>query len=214
MTAVSFARGADKIIDVGCDHGYLSSYMVMHEGASFAYACDINEGPLTNAMETVRHFGIEEKVTAVLSDGLDKISENMGDTVFICGMGGELIAQILSASPWTAKGNHKLILQPMTKIEYLRTFLYRNGYHIEAERIIKEDFRFYSVMLVVGGAGECGQDNMFMFSNNMIRDSMFYEYIKHTALRLKKVANERINAGYDADVELAMIKILEENNAC
>jgi len=55
MTAVQLAKGAKRIIDVGCDHGYLSAYMVTDGGALFSYACDVNEGPLCKAKETIEN---------------------------------------------------------------------------------------------------------------------------------------------------------------
>ena len=212
--AVLFADNAKKIIDVGCDHGYLSSYMVTEGGASFAYACDINEGPLANARETINLFGIGDKVVTVLSNGLKELDEDMADTIFICGMGGELIAEILKAAPWTAKGGHRLILQPMTKIDKLREFLSENGYKIEQERVVKEDFRFYCVMSVVGGCGDCGSKNLYLFSDSVIKDETFREYKEYLKERFKLIADERLRAGYPADYETLAIKVLEENNAC
>lgn len=212
--AVSMACGADKIIDVGCDHGYLSCYMVTEGGASFAYACDVNEGPLAKAKETVYQFDVQDRVTTILSDGLKELDEDAADTIFICGMGGELIAEILKAAPWTVKGAHRLILQPMTKIEKLREFLFLNGYRIEQERIVKEDFRFYCVMSVVGGRGDCGESNMYLFSESVIKDEIFYEYAEYLKNRYKTIASERIKAGYSADYETSVIKVLEVYNAC
>ena len=211
--AVSLANDAKRIVDVGCDHGYLSSYMVTCGGASFAYACDINKGPLAKARDTIEQFGIEDRVKTVLSDGLKEIDEKSVDTIFICGMGGELIADILGSAPWTVKGNHKLVLQPMTKIETLRSFLHENGYHITREQIVKEDFRFYCVMSVRGGAGDCGHNNMYFFSDSVIKDDIFYEYLSFLIARFKKIYAERTKAGLSAEYEEKAIKLLEDNNA-
>lgn len=50
-------------------------------------------------------------------------------------MGGQTIAEILTAAPWTARGDHLLLLQPMTMIAELRRWLYAHGYAIERETL-------------------------------------------------------------------------------
>ena len=74
------------------------------------------------------------------------------DTVTIAGMGGQTIAEILTAAPWTAQGDHLLLLQPMTMIAELRRWLYAHGYAIERETLCREDRRRYVVLSVRGGA--------------------------------------------------------------
>ena len=137
------ACGADKIIDVGCDHGYLSCYMVTEGGASFAYACDVNEGPLAKAKETVYQFDVQDRVTTILSDGLKELDEDAADTIFICGMGGELIADIIERAPHLFDGDVRLILQPMSRQEHLRRALYRLGFHIIDEIYSLSDGKRY-----------------------------------------------------------------------
>lgn len=214
MKAAEYAVGAERIIDVGCDHGYLSAYMVTAGGASFAYACDVNEGPLCKARETVEQLGIEDKVKTVLCNGLCNFQENDADTVFICGMGGELISEILSAAPWTSNGKHKLILQPMTRNEKLRMFLQENGYQIIEECFVKEDFRLYCLMSVIGGYGDCGKDNIYLFSNNVVRDENFFEYVNLQLNKFRIIAEEKEKAGHSATYERDAIKVLEDCNAC
>ena len=74
------------------------------------------------------------------------------DTVTIAGMGGQTIAEILTAAPWTAQGDHLLLLQPMTMIAELRRRLYAHGYAVERETLCREDRRRYVVLSVRGGA--------------------------------------------------------------
>ena len=82
--------------DVGTDHAYLASYLVLKGISQKVYACDINEKPLKLAKQTVEKYNVSEKVEIVLSNGLDKVpSEGITDLIF-AGMGGELISQIIS----------------------------------------------------------------------------------------------------------------------
>ena len=66
-------------------------------------------------------------------------------------MGGETIQAILSAAPWTADGSHLLLLQPMTKVEYLRKWLVDNGYAFTEERLVWDKDHLYPVFAVRGG---------------------------------------------------------------
>ena len=54
--------------------------------------------------------------------------------------------------PWTAKGEHLLLLQPMTKVEYLRKWLVDNGYYFTEERLVFDKNYRYPVFAVRGGA--------------------------------------------------------------
>jgi len=78
------------------------------------------------------------------------VGEDEVDAVSIAGMGGGTIADILSAAPWTKDGKC-LLLQPMTALRDLREYLWRSGYRIEREHIVREGKRLYSVMEAVGG---------------------------------------------------------------
>ena len=69
----------------------------------------------------------------------------------IAGMGGETIASILSAAPWTKDGQHTLLLQPMTRSAQLRRFLMENGYAITREALVRDRGTIYPVMEVKRG---------------------------------------------------------------
>lgn len=135
------------VADVGTDHGYIPVYLVNKGICPFAYAGDIGEGPLENAMRTIERFGCKDRVTAVLSPGLEKFPFSCADTVIVAGMGGEQIAQIVSDCEWVKKSDVTLILQPMSMQEKMRVILAENGFFCEKEEYVKEGRRLYSVMV-------------------------------------------------------------------
>lgn len=138
-----------KAVDVGTDHGHLAAYLITEGICESCTACDINEMPLQAARETVEKLGLEDKIELILSDGLDEINSDGVTDVFIAGMGGELIADILSRADWLKTNCVNLVLQPMTKWDFLRKWLYNNGFEVKKE-IPCEDGRFvYSVMQAV-----------------------------------------------------------------
>ena len=72
----------------------------------------------------------------------------------IAGMGGETIASILAAAPWTREMDMPLILQPMSSMPDLRQWLGENGYRIVTEELCQEGDTLYTAMLVRAGEME------------------------------------------------------------
>lgn len=142
-------RGA-ALADVGTDHAHLPLYLLQKGAVRYAVASDLREGPLSRARENAKASGLADRIDLRLAPGLDATRAEECDTVAIAGMGGETIATILEAAPWTADGAHTLLLQPMTRIYELRRFLYCGGYEIETERVCREGRRFYAVLRARG----------------------------------------------------------------
>ena len=139
-----------RLADVGTDHAYLPVWLRLHGRAASAIACDLREGPLARARETGRIWGADG-VDYRLGNGLTVVSPEEADTIVIAGMGGENIAAILARAPWTADGDHTLLLQPQTRAEVLRAFLAENGYAIRREALVEDRGVLYPVMEAGGG---------------------------------------------------------------
>lgn len=139
-----------RLADVGTDHGYLPVYLLQQGRISRAIASDIVDGPLQHARQTAAEYEVDG-IDFRLCPGLDAIAPHEADTVVIAGMGGETIQAILSAAPWTADGSHLLLLQPMTKVEYLRKWLVDNRYAFTEERLVWDKDHLYPVFAVRGG---------------------------------------------------------------
>ena len=99
--AAALCRRGVTICDVGTDHALLACYLAQN-GAKEVIASDVKEGPLSAARRTIAEQCVTN-VTAVLSDGLDRI--DYADDVVICGMGGELIMKIISGSCRRIRGS-------------------------------------------------------------------------------------------------------------
>ena len=69
-------------------------------------------------------------------------------TIVIAGMGGETIVSILSESAWVASPRYRLILQPMSRPEFLRRWLRDMGFVLEEEPAVRDAGRLYTVLRV------------------------------------------------------------------
>ena len=150
MVAAMVPQGA-KLADIGTDHAYLPAALIGTGRVSGAIAADLRRGPLDRARQTVLEQGLEERVVLRLCDGLSGIRPEEADTVVIAGMGGETIAGILAAAPWTRERGTRLILQPMSSMGDLRRWLEENGYAIEREELTREGETLYTAWLVRAG---------------------------------------------------------------
>ena len=146
-----WVRPGAAIADVGTDHAYLPVWLVLHGRTRSAIASDLRSGPLSRARETGRLYDVEGRIEFRLCPGLDAVAPEEADTILIAGMGGETIASILAAAPWTADGHHTLLLQPMSHADGLRTFLQDHGYAIRRESLVLDRGTLYPVMEAAKG---------------------------------------------------------------
>lgn len=148
-TAAGMMKKHGVAADVGTDHGYLPIYLVMNNMCKRAVAMDVNKGPLMKAQENIGLYKVSDRIDTRLGDGLGPLSEHEADSVFITGMGSELIIRILSQGLNKLKADGELILSSQSEIFKLRRFLYMNGFTIDAESMVLEDGKYYQIMHVV-----------------------------------------------------------------
>ena len=152
LACAGFVHPGDRVADIGCDHGYLSIYLLSKDIASSCIASDINEGPLQSAMRNARRFGVSEKITFHLSDGVRSIPRDF-DCLVCAGMGGDTMVHILESAPWLRNEQYRLILQCQSKTPMLRRFLSENGWFIRDEAVLKDGKFLYTIMEVVWQPG-------------------------------------------------------------
>ena len=146
LSAVAqLVRENSSLADVGCDHGYLPAFLLLNGKIKSAVASDINEGPLNSCIQLVADYSLQDKIKCVLSDGLKNVDEQDCSDISVCGMGGELIAQILENCPWAKNSEKHFIFNPMTHPEILRKYLCDNGFEIQSDLVVKEGRHYYSV---------------------------------------------------------------------
>lgn len=148
QACAGFVNRGDRVADIGCDHGYLSIYLLHHHIASFVFAADINEMPLASAKRNAEKFGIQNNLRFFLSNGLENVEKDF-DVMICAGMGADTMISILSAASWLKSGKYRLILQCQSKTPSLRQFLTEEGWHIHRESVLRDGRFLYTVMEVL-----------------------------------------------------------------
>ena len=184
-------REGALVADIGTDHAYLPVFLINRGICSKVFACDVADGPLKNAKDNIeasRITGIELRK----GDGLNAVKPFEADTFVLAGMGGDLIAKIITDAPWIKSPQYELILQPMTSAEDLRRFLCENGFKILDERAVSSQGRIYTVIKVAykGEVDECSP--LFYYFGKLIEDPEEDEliYIKRKYRILLKLSSD------------------------
>lgn len=204
-------------IDVGCDHAKLAIYLVQSGICKRVVACDINDGPVKKARDNVDRrkmldTPLSEYITVMQNDGLKGLKDVKADRVFILGMGGELIADILEKSDFVKDKKRKTayVLQAMTSENALRKYLYQNGFNILEERLVCDKERVYSIELCVyDGVQRCKSESVLELGERNIsnREMLFDRFLDRKIKIQRKLAGQLEAAGIDSTPQK---KLLEE----
>ena len=145
-TIFSMVPPCQGAADVGTDHGYLICALVASGRARWGVATDIHPQPLEKARQEAARQGLSDRIRLVLADGLAGVDPRGLEAVVAAGMGGETIAHILESWPHSRDPAITWILQPMTKGERLRDWLWGNGFPVVREACCTQGRKTYAVL--------------------------------------------------------------------
>ena len=114
-------KGA-RVADIGTDHAYLPIYLVQNGISNKVYACDVRKEPLRRAQLHIDEYGLSDKITTQLCDGLKGI--NKGDKLGY---------------------NTQLVLSAQSELRDFRAYLLEAGIDIKSEHILLEDGKYYFI---------------------------------------------------------------------
>lgn len=163
-------KGA-RVADIGTDHAYLPIYLVQNGISNKVYACDVRKEPLRRAKLHVDEYGLSDKITTQLCDGLKGINKGDVDTVTICGMGGKLMKNILKAGIDKLGDNTQLVLSAQSELRDFRKYLLETGIDIKSEHMLLEDGKYYFIFDCVYNT----QDEYYLNVTN-IQQNNIYEH--------------------------------------
>ena len=200
LACCQFVNPNDRVADIGCDHGYLGIHLLQNGIAGSMIEADINQGPLEAARRNAAKFGVKDKMSFYLSDGVQSIPRDF-DCMVCAGMGADTMMSILSAAPWLKDKKYRLILQCQSKRPELRQWLYDEGYRINRETLAKDGKFVYSIMEVVYDPGHGIAPAETYITPQLLQDNHpllpeYYERVKNgmelTIFGLKRAGDDRL----------------------
>ena len=211
-TVPPFVRPGATVADVGTDHAYLPVVLVGSGRAKRAVASDIHRGPIERAAQHVAEYGLTDRIDTVLTDGLDGIRPYEPSDIIIVGMGGELIARILSDAPWVKDPAIRLILQPMTHAECVRSYLAEQGFEVVDEVLSSEGGKIYQTIVAEYAGKPYVIDDVTaelgLFAKEKKDESLRAPFIMHRIEVLSAAAAGKEKAGVDTGAERRYIERL------
>lgn len=148
-----------KLADIGCDHAYISIYLIKKKIATKVIAMDVNLGPLKIAKKNIAESGYGHKIEVRQSDGLKNLAKEEVETIVIAGMGGALICQILKEGMEQVMAAKELILQAQSDLPLVRKLLQDIKYQILEEKMLIDDKKYYLVIKARNAKNEFIKDN-------------------------------------------------------
>ena len=146
LTAIATLIKGGTVADVGCDHGKLGYYLVSTDRAEKVIATDISAPSLQKAQELAFDNGVSHLMETRLGDGLSPIKSNEADTVVIAGLGGDVMAEILSSARLDGKEFDHFVLSPNTHPEKVRKELAHSHHTIVTDNLTECAGKYYTII--------------------------------------------------------------------
>ena len=203
LSVASFIDINDKLIDVGCDHGYLGIYLKQNNICNDILLTDLRSSALNNAINNINKYNLDIKT--LLTDGLNNIDLSIYNTISICGMGTATILKILSI----LKNNNtinKLIIQSNNDLDILRKEVIKLGYYLDDEITVKENDIYYIICKFIKGTKEV-DNNTILFGINKKDKNEYYNYL---LINYKNILNKIPNDNKDRNNIINNIEIIKE----
>ena len=208
----SFVNDNSKVIDIGCDHGLLSIYLVNKYKNVKVIASDINENALSSAITNIKKEKLENRIETRLGSGLDVVKADEIDTIIISGMGSNTIVGMLKYARNKLTYVKDIIVQSNTDLYFLRKNIVSLGYYIADETLVKDKNIIYTIIKFSKGKKKYNYKELYLgpilISKN---DDLFREKNRKEINTLRMIVNGIGNGHYFYKKRLKRnIRILEK----
>jgi tRNA (adenine22-N1)-methyltransferase len=177
------------VADIGTDHGMLPLSLWKRGISSNIVASDVTEKTYQGALLQIGLAGAQAQIQVRKGDGLEVLAPGEANVIIIAGMGGITISGILERGKEVLSKTDILLLQPMTDLDILRSWLVKNGWKLIEEELIKEEDKFYVVIKAIPGEEEYIDEFSLAIGPLLIKKNspVLLEYLEKRAREYKNI---------------------------
>ncbi len=189
--------------DIGCDHGYMTRYMLENCLCERAYISDISAESLRKAETLLKDEIAAGRCIPVVAYGMEGLPEPC-DCVLIAGLGGEEIVKILERAYLPPR----FVFQPMKNSEKLRRYLVAHGAKLERDFTFCEGTvrrKYYDVILGRAAGGDTYSEREFRFGRDNLNGNSPYPFLYRAREELEKT-EARLRAAMQGGSREALLK--------
>ena len=146
QSVADMIQPCDAVGDIGCDHAFVSIYLVEQRRAKRVIASDVRRGPIAIAKRNIEAMNLSDQIEIRMGDGLDTIVPGEVNAVVLAGMGGMLMIDILERGEEVVTRCDQLVLQPQSDIEKVRRYLAEKGYDLADEQMLIDAGKYYNLL--------------------------------------------------------------------
>lgn len=178
-TVACMLKYHECVADIGCDHGYLSIYLIENKLCEHVLAMDLRKEPLNKAINNIKEYSLSDKIETRLSDGLAMLAIDEAQSVCIAGMGGPLIIKILSEANISQLNIKEFVISPQSEIDKVRKYLNSNNFIIDNEDMIYEDEKYYNILHLSIGRDEEMTETEYKYGKILLnsKNKVLYSYL-------------------------------------
>lgn len=178
------------VADIGTDHAFLPVLLIQQNKAKKVYACDIAEGPLNSAKETIHQYHMEDQIIPILSNGFEHVP-NDTEVAVIAGMGFYTARDILEAAKERLPKLKQIIVEVNRDVDALRKWLSKNQYRILDEQFIHDKGHDYIAISWNTERGKKLTEEELLLGPVLMqkRDGNWLEHVHRQILKIEKEAS-------------------------
>ncbi len=196
----SFIDLKDRVVDVGCDQAKLGILLAKRNQKSIA--SDISPKVIERASLDIRKLGLDNLIDLRVSNGLQNIKEAEADTLVLSGMGTHTILEILNN---TKLKFNKIITISNNYHDILRDKMNKLNYKVDKELIIKENNKYYNLILFTEGTKKYSQKEILL-GLNQVDSKQYNEYLNHLLKKYKTIKESSKDKNIKIDEMITLIE--------
>lgn len=173
----NFYRFESCIWDIGCDHGLLGLSFTEIDSVKEIHLVDPSALVMKTLSAKLKDSYITKKDFIFCHEikGQEIKLTTFSNLIFIAGMGGKEIREILIHLISQLKPQDRVVISPHRKILELREFLANSKLHLEEEMCLIENGQFYEVMVL----GPTASKKVHPFGESIWKGAVGEKYRNH-----------------------------------